>query len=93
MFGQQSTFVSMVRCLAFVVLFQFGALLSGAQTPRPPMEKSSEEPIALKQTSPPLLLLKKQNQRLRLTNQRLTLSQKLKPKTPPLRHKRSANVC
>jgi hypothetical protein len=46
MFGQQSTFVSMVRCLAFVVLFQFGALLSGAQTPRPPMEKSSEEPIA-----------------------------------------------
>ena len=43
MLGQQSTFVSMVRCLAFVVLFLFSVDSAGAQTPRPPVEKSTEE--------------------------------------------------
>jgi len=43
MFGQQSTFVSMVRCFALVILFQFSASLSGAQTPRPPAEKPSTD--------------------------------------------------
>ncbi len=43
MLGQQSTFVSMVRCLAFVVLFLFKVDSLRAQTPRPPVEKSTEE--------------------------------------------------
>ena len=43
MLGQQSTFVSMVRCLAFVVLFLFNVDSLRAQTPRPPVEKSTEE--------------------------------------------------
>ena len=43
MLGQQSTFVSMARCLAFVVLFLFNVDSSGAQTPRSPVEKSTEE--------------------------------------------------
>ncbi len=46
MFVQKSTFVSMVRCLAFVVLFLSGIGSSDAQTPRPPVEKSSEEQVA-----------------------------------------------
>ena len=33
MLGQKSTFVSMVKCLAFVVLFLFSVESSGAQTP------------------------------------------------------------
>ena len=46
MFVQKSTFVSMVRCIAIVVLFLSGIGSSDAQTPRPPAEKSSEEPVA-----------------------------------------------
>ena len=43
MLGQKSTVVSMVRCLAFVVLFLFSVDSTGAQTPRTPVEKSTEE--------------------------------------------------
>ncbi len=43
MLAQKSTFVSIVRCLAFVVLFLFNVESSGAQTPPTPVEKSTEE--------------------------------------------------
>ena len=45
MLGQKSTFVSMVRCLAFVVLFLFSVESSDAQTP-PPVEDSNDAPVA-----------------------------------------------
>ena len=49
MLGQKSTFVSMVKCLAFVVLFLFSVQSSGAQTP-PPVEDSNDAPVASEPT-------------------------------------------
>jgi hypothetical protein len=45
MLGQQSTYVSLVRCFALVIGFLFSVGLSAAQTPPVPAEKSSAEKL------------------------------------------------
>ena len=55
MLGQQSTFVTPIRCLALVVLFLFSVGSSMAQTPRVPAEKAIEEtpaPVVAETVSP-----------------------------------------
>jgi len=52
MLGQKSTFVSIIRCLVFAVLFLFNVESSGAQTTPAPLEKPADEIVAPVEVAP-----------------------------------------